>query len=182
MLFSLVVLGLVIGANNLAVALALGALGQAHRAARIIAVFGVFEFVVPFLGMWLGAYAAQRLLDRSEWLGPLLLAAVGTWAVAAALRERIDAGKLAALVTSWRGVIVLALSLSVDNLLVGFSLGLQRISPLAVAATIAVFSMGFTWLGLRLGNVSRRRWELHAQWTAGALLIVLAALMYLNVI
>ena len=44
-------LGAAIAANNLVVALALGALGQAPRRWRIAGVFGVFEFAVPLIGL-----------------------------------------------------------------------------------------------------------------------------------
>ena len=50
MLGTLIVLGVVIGANNLSAALALGALGHGHHRSRIVGVFAVFEFTVPLVG------------------------------------------------------------------------------------------------------------------------------------
>lgn len=52
---SLIILGAVIGANNLAVSLALGSLGQSGRYLRIVPVFGFFEFVMPPIGLSIGA-------------------------------------------------------------------------------------------------------------------------------
>lgn len=59
----ILVLGVVIGANNFSAALSLGALGQADRRVRIVSVFAVFEFVVPLVGAALGQALALTLAD-----------------------------------------------------------------------------------------------------------------------
>jgi putative Mn2+ efflux pump MntP len=91
----LAVLGIVIGSNNLAASLALGALGQAVRRRRVVAVFGAFEFLVPLAGVWLGRHAAGLVAERAGWLGPLLLALLGAWAIAGSLRRDRDDEALA---------------------------------------------------------------------------------------
>ena len=171
MLWSLLVLGLVIGSNNLAVALALGAHGQIARRSRITAVFGVFEFVVPLVGIWLGAAMAQRIGTIAETLGVALIIALGVWTVASGLRGGEHFKGLASRVTSWRGLVLLAAGLSTDNLLVGFSLGLGKANPLLIATTIAVFAVVFTLVGITLGAKSKRHWEPRAKVGSGVLLI-----------
>jgi putative Mn2+ efflux pump MntP len=98
----LAVLGIVIGSNNLAASLALSALGQAVRRWRIVAVFGAFEFLVPLVGVWLGRSAAGLVAERAGWFGPLLLALLGAWAVAGAVRrDWDDETALARRATTW---------------------------------------------------------------------------------
>lgn len=173
----LLALGLVIGANNLAVALALGALGQASRRGRIVAVFTLFEFVVPLVGIGLGQALARRLVAGVGWVGGALLVALGLWAIIAGLRRASeDDERLARRATTWGGLVVLAGTLSLDNLVVGFSLGLAGAAPVLVAATIAACSAAFTWLGLGLGSSSRRHWERGAEVGAGALLVGLGVI------
>lgn len=167
----LLLLGLVIGSNNLAIALALGALGQARFRRRITAVFAAFEFAVPLLGIWLGRAAARWVAQRASWIGSGLLIAMGLWMVAAGVRYQSHDAKIARQATTWSGLSLLATGLSLDNLVVGFSLGMGGADPLLVAATIAVFSAGFTWLGIGLGQTSRRHWEQYAKIGAGLLLI-----------
>lgn len=173
----LLLLGTVIGSNNLAAALALGALGQKDRRRRIVAVFGVTEFVVPLVGIWLGRGASALVRDHVGWLAPALLAALGLWAMGMAWLRWDASDSLARRVTTWRALVVLALALSVDNLLVGFSLGLGGTDPWLVAATIALFSMVFAWIGLGAGRAARRHWERYAEFGAGFLLLLLAAAM-----
>ena len=174
-LFDLLIMGIVIGSNNLAVSLALGALGQAARRFRVMLVFGVFEFVMPLLGIGLGAATARALGLQTNMVGTVLLIALGLLTVYGGIRNRCQDERLARHVTRWRGLVVLALALSVDNVVVGFSLGLGRADPLIVATTIASFSVLFTWVGMILGRESRRSWEQAAKIGSGVLLVGLGA-------
>jgi manganese efflux pump family protein len=167
----LLVLGAAIGANNLVVALALGALGQARRRGRIVAVFGIFEFTVPLVGLLLGQGLAGALAGSGRWVGAVLLAALGLLA----MRPRgIDDEQLAGRVTTIGGLVALAAGLSLDNLAVGFGLGFGDVNPLLVAGVIAAFAVCFTLAGLKLGAAGRRHWERRAQIASGAALVALA--------
>jgi putative Mn2+ efflux pump MntP len=170
-LIDLLILGVVIGSNNLAVALALGALGQAASRFRVMLVFGMFEFVMPLLGIGLGAATVRAIGLHTNVVGTVLLIALGFLTVIGGVRTRRQDEKLAKHVTQWRGLVFLALGLSVDNVVVGFSLGLGRADPLAVATTIACFSVLFTWIGMGLGHQLRRSWEQAAKIGAGVLLV-----------
>lgn len=165
------ILGVVIGSNNLAVALALGAMGQAARCFRVMLVFGLFEFVMPLLGIGLGAATAHAIGLQTNVVGTILLIGLGLMIVIGGVRNRRQDEKLAKHVTQWSGLVFLALGLSIDNVVVGFSLGIGRADPLAVATTIAFFSALFTWIGMKLGHESRRNWERAAKIGAGILLM-----------
>lgn len=169
----LIILGVVIASNNFAASLSLGALGGEDHRYKIIGVFGVFEFSVPFLGMWLGKSTSYLLEEHSSWVAAVLLIAIGTWSIISAFRDGEMDDVLKRRVTSLAGIVLIALAISVDNLIVGFSLGIRDASPLAVASTIAICSMLFTAIGLKVGAQSRRHWETAAGVGAGLLLIAL---------
>ena len=174
MLIQLLILGVVIGFNNFATALALGALGQEKRLWRILIVFAVFEFGVPLIGLWLGRNAAEYMANGSAWLGPVLLAALGLLTLYESTRDTRSQKKLAERMTSWRGLALLSAAMSLDNLVVGFSLGLGGVAPLALATTIMVFSVTFAWIGLRIGGRSRHNYESLTEVISGILLLALA--------
>lgn len=163
-----------VGANNFAVALALGALGQRRRRWRIAGVVGAFEFLVPLVGLAIGSAVADSLADVGRWVGAALLATLALVALRAASRDSPQDDELAARVTSWNGLVGLAAGLSLDNLIVGFALGLGDVSPLLLAGVIAFCSVSFTLLGLQLGHEGRRRWQAPAQAGAGIALLALA--------
>lgn len=171
----LIVLGAVIGSNNLATALALGALGQAPRRWRVVLIFGLFEFFVPLLGLWIGRRATEWVVDHASWLSAALLIGLGLVALVQGLRYTPADDKLAERLTSMTGLLLLGAGLSVDNLIVGFSLGLRDSDPLLVATTIAAFSMTFTAIGMTLGSHARRHWEQRAEVLTGILLLAVGA-------
>lgn len=180
MLARLLILGIAIGSNNLAASLALGALGQKERIRCVVVVFGCFEFAVPLAGLWLGQQSGQWIEGHVHWMAPVMLATLGVWTLWAAWRSKSADKSFARRVTTWGGLFVLAAGLSVDNLVVGFSLGLRESSPLLLAGTIAAFSMGFAWLGMHLGSQARRHWERYAEFGAAALLFGLAGASWLG--
>ncbi|MES3629748.1 MAG: manganese efflux pump [Longimonas sp.] len=172
----LLVLGVVIAANNMAVALALGALKQYARRGRIILVFGLFEFFVPLLGITLGQATARWVEQEIAWAGALLLILLGGWTLASSMRQAEPEDTIARRITTWTGLAVLAAGLSLDNLLIGFSLGLGTIDALLVATTMCFFSVVFTWTGLYVGYRVGDAFRHYLTTAAGILLIVLGVL------
>jgi putative Mn2+ efflux pump MntP len=164
---------MVIALNNFAVSLALGAIG-ADRRWRIIVTFGVFEFTIPLIGLILGRTLAGSLASALHWLVPLLLFVIGVLVILESLRFGRDDERLARMASSWGDLILLAAGLGVDNLVVGFSLGLAGLNPLLLAAMIGLCSVCFTAIGLALGHASRRHWESPTEFVAGAALLFVA--------
>jgi manganese efflux pump family protein len=181
----LLILGIIIGSNNLAAALALGALGQAHLRTRIISVFGFFEFLIPLVGLALGNSASKIVGEAASYITPAILLILAGLSFYAATKDKADEKKLAKRITTWKGLVLLELSLSLDNLLVGFGLGVrsnQPVSPLLLAFTIAFFSIVYTWLGLKAGSKTRNKWPSYAEAGAGFLLVLLALLIWFEVL
>lgn len=174
-LYSLIALAVVIALNNLTVSLSLGAMGQRRYQARILLVFGAFEFMVPLIGVWLGQQMSSQLVGYTDWLGPLLLGILGAVTLFSAVRHtQSNREKLSEAVTSWWGLITLSAGLSTDNLVVGFSLGLGGVKPLTLAITIMLCSVLFAWAGLTLGQRIQRNFEREGAALSGILLILLA--------
>lgn len=168
---TLLVLGVVIGANNLSAALALGAIGEGKHRWRIVGVFAAFEFTAPLLGAFVGQTVARQVTERVPWLGAALLIALGVVVLVSLLRKGKTDKRLRHLATSWPGLIALGAGLSADNIVVGFSLGLESVSPWALATTIVIFSSAFTFIGVTVGQTLHRRWETVAEVASGLLLI-----------
>jgi len=174
----LLVLGIVVGSNNFATTLALGSLGQTDRRWRILLVFAVFEFGVPLLGLALGRSASVYVANQIDWLSPLLIAGLGLWTLLISTRSTRDQKKLARWLSSWRGLVLLSAGLSLDNLVVGFSLGLGQVPIFTTATVIMMCSVAFAWTGLRLGALGRREYESYAEMISGLLLLGVAWMVW----
>ena len=73
------------------------------------------------------------------------------------------------------GAVVLGVSISLDELAIGFSAGLLRLPLVPLVVAIAVQALAVTLLGVHLGSRVGERWRESAERVAGAALIALGS-------
>ena len=173
-LWKLFILGAVIGSNNLAVAFALGAMHTRSFWLRIILVFAVFEFIIPLVGILIGQQFSTVIASYASYIGGGLLITFGLFM----MYKRFQSNKKAEVnlskkVTSWWGIISLSAGLSIDNLIVGFSIGLQNFHPLTTSTVIASSSVLFTIIGLNTGKHLKHHYRKVTDVFAAFLLLLL---------
>ena len=86
-IWKLLILGLVIGSNNLAVAFALGAMDTRPFWLRIIITFGVFEFVIPLVGILIGQHLSTFITNYASYVGGGILLIFGAYMVYKSIRS-----------------------------------------------------------------------------------------------
>jgi len=151
MIAKLVALVLPLGLDTLAVAAALGALGVTPvRRRRISVLFTAFETGMPLVGLALGARLGQAIGSAADDVAIAVLLVFGLYTMAASDEDDDRLRTLARL----RGprTLLLGLSISLDELAVGFALGLLGLPVALVLAAIAVQTVIVTQIGLRLGD------------------------------
>jgi putative Mn2+ efflux pump MntP len=141
-----------LGLDTLAVSAALGMIGLApgHRA-RVSALFTAFEAGMPLIGLSLGAPLGHAIGKAADYLAIAVLLALGLQTMFS--REQHEHDRLAEL-SQPRGLraLLLGLSISLDELAIGFTLGLLRLPAALVIAVIALQTFLITQLSLRLGS------------------------------
>ena len=178
---ALITAGLLIplGLDTFALAAALGLAGLAGRdRLRIALVFTAFEAGMPIVGVLIGRAAGAALGEWAGYGAVALLFGIGVWMVWPG-RDEEDEERRLKLLASARGVAVLTLgvSISVDELTVGISAGLLKLSLLVVVIWVAVQAFIATQVGLRLGARLEKELRERAEWLAGIALIVLAVVL-----
>lgn len=166
-----------LGIDSFAVAAALGTTALDRRARwRISALFVVFEAGMPLIGVALGAPLARAIGGVADYVAAAVLAAVGLWM----LLGDDDDDNAAALARS-RGLAMIALgiSISLDELAIGFTLGLAHLPVALVIAAIAAQALVASQLGLALGARVGERLREGAEKLAGLALLALG--LYLAV-
>jgi putative Mn2+ efflux pump MntP len=124
---------------------------------------------MPLIGLGLGAPLAHAIGGIADYLAAAALIALGTWMLLAADSDEHDkAGQLAN--THGLAVIGLGISVRLDELAIGFSLGLSRLPATPVIIAIAVQAFLAAQLGLRLGARISERMRQGAAHLAGAIL------------
>ena len=162
-----------LGLDSFAVAAAIGATQKttAWQRLRISLVFVVFEGGMPLIGLALGSALARGIGQVADYLSAAAVIGIGAWMLLAGDKDEDKAGRLA----SSRGLALVALgiSISLDELAIGFSIGLTHLPTAAVIVAIALQALVAAQLGLALGARVGERWRERAEKVAGIALIVL---------
>jgi putative Mn2+ efflux pump MntP len=138
---------------------------------RFSLLFAAFEGGMPVIGLLVGAGLGRVMGDWSEYVAIAALVGLGAYMLWAREEDEERVRRLAA--SRGPAVIALGFSVSLDELAIGFSLGLLNVpivpAILLIAAQAFVVSqVGFA-LGSRVGEATREG----AERLAGAVLIVI---------
>ncbi|HEX7262911.1 MAG TPA: manganese efflux pump [Candidatus Dormibacteraeota bacterium] len=139
--------------------------------------FAAFEGGMPVIGLLVGAGLGQAIGGWSEYLAIAALAGLGLYMLFGRDDDEERAQKLAT--SSGTAMIVLGLSVSLDELAIGFSLGLLNVPIvpaiiLIAAQAFVVSQIGFA-LGGRVGEATREG----AERLAGAVLLAIGGALLL---
>jgi putative Mn2+ efflux pump MntP len=168
-----------LGLDSFAVAAAIGAAGAvaARTRWRIARLFVVFEAGMPLIGLAVGARLAHVIGTTADYIAAAAVIAIGVWMLlhGDADDEQDKAGRL---VTA-HGVALLGLgiSISLDELAIGFGVGLTHLPLIPVILGIGVQAFAATQLGMLLGGRIAERYREAAERLAGIVLIALGVFL-----
>jgi len=143
--------------------------------------FSLAETCMPLFGLAIG-YATSLIIDNiMHVVGPLILIGVGLWELLEESQEYFKKKKLSGFNTlkhtapaeeqfQWRRQFLLALSISLDELAIGFSLGTIAVShlniqPFVICILIGIQGFLMTLIGITLGRMLRTRLRNFKEWT-----------------
>jgi putative Mn2+ efflux pump MntP len=163
-----------LGLDSFAVAAAVGAaqISTGWQRLRISLVFVLFEGGMPLVGLGLGSALAHGIGEIAGYLAGAAVISIGLWML---LAGDDDDGDKAVRIATSHGLALagLGISISLDELAIGFSIGLTRLPVAVVIAAIAVQAFVAAQLGLALGDPGAERWRERAERLAGVALALL---------
>src|SRR6266480_2336231 len=143
--------------------------------------FSLAETLMPLVGLAIGYTTSLFISNIMHIVGPLILIGVGLWELLEEGQEYIHKKKKSRLNTSqhntpakeqfqWRRQLLLALSISLDELAIGFSLGTIAVShltvhPFVICMLIGIQGFLMTMIGITLGRILRTRLRNLKEWT-----------------
>ena len=150
MWLTLVALVVPLGLDTFAVAAALGISGLPRRdRLRVTLLFTAFEAGMPLIGFLGGAAVGRAAGDAAELIAIAILIGLGAYILWPGAEARED--QRLRLLTRGLAAIVLGISISLDELAIGFTIGLLRLPVPVVVVLIGAQAFLLTQLGLRLG-------------------------------
>ncbi len=170
-----------LGLDSFAVAAAIGAVQvrTVPERARVGLIFVIFEGGMPLIGLGMGSALARGIGHIANFASAAAVILIGAWMLLAGER---DEERRASRVMSSTGLalIALGLSISLDELAIGFSIGLARLPVAAVIVAIALQALVAAQLGLAMGARIGERWRERAWRVAGVALILLGACLVIE--
>ena len=172
-IIGLLLVGLSVGLGNFAAAVAIGLSGvDKSLRIRIALVFGVFETGMPIIGLLLGHQIANSFGGHANLIGSFLLAATGVYVITGTLKKN-DKPKMRPTPANKFGKLMISgLALSIDNLIVGFSLGAHHESIISASVTIGAASVILSLIGLEIGGRLTSSVEGRSERLSGLILIL----------
>lgn len=181
MIVEMLVLGFVLSLDNFRASIALGTLPFGmRRAVQIAVTFGIWDGLAPLVGALVGRYLHVEITDGpvgqiTHYLGPAVMGVYGSYLLVRVFRtaapEELD--------HPW-ALFGIPLSLSLDNLLAGTSLGLLGFSPVLSAAIFAAVTAVMSLAGLCLGRLTGRLIPVRSDLLSGIALVVMAVVLALE--
>ena len=162
-----------VGLDNLGAATAIGVSGvDTQLRLRMAAIFGVFEAVMPLVGLLLGRSMAGSLGSHTKLVAGVVLGLVGAYTLVYELLGPSTKSQHPP-TPSLARLVVLGASLSIDNLAIGFALGSYHVNLGVAALVIAAVSVVLTLIGLEAGSRLGERLGRRAGLLGGVMLVAI---------
>ena len=176
-LVPLVILGFSAGLSNFGGAVGLGMLPlQRRHRLEILAAFTSMEILMPAIGVLVGARVSGAVGSRASLFAGGVLILVGLYTLVETRRETSDLR----IPVRRRTIVLLAVALSLDNLVVGFGLGLLGAPVIVAAGFMGLSSIVLTVLGLELGRRAGRHLGDRAELFSGLVLLLAGAFVLVH--
>ena len=177
MWLTLIALVVPLGLDTFAVSAALGMAGLSARdRTRVSLIFTAFEVGMPLVGFFAGNLAGRAVGNAADYLAIAILIGLGLFL----LRPQAEnEDTRLSLLARTRGLAVLGLgiSISIDELAIGFTIGLLHFPVLVILVLIGIQTFVLTQFGIRLGQRIGERVREGAERLAGVALAALGVVL-----
>jgi putative Mn2+ efflux pump MntP len=150
--FKMIVLVLSLGIDTFLISTSLGALKTKGKL-KIAIVFACTEAVMPLIGLFIGKEAGGIVGNWTSLIGGILLLGVAVWLLFFEDEDE-EEEKLERNLVGWT-LIMTAISISLDEFAVGFSIGIVGVPLDLTIFLISLQAFVFTYLGLTFGSKLR---------------------------
>jgi manganese efflux pump family protein len=178
----IIAVGLAMDASAVSLAAAAAGFAKDARARfRLSFHFGLFQFLMPILGWFLGFGFVSYVKEVDHWIAFFLLAFVGIRMI----RDGMDKSSAVHKKDPSRGMtmVMLSVATSIDALAVGFSLAMLEVNiwypSIMIGVITALMSLLAIRIGKKLGDMAGKRMEIFG---GVVLLLIGSRILYVHLI
>ncbi|WP_071393277.1 manganese efflux pump MntP [Bacillus tuaregi] len=148
-IITIMIMGIALGMDAFSISLGMGMYKlRLRQVFKIGITIGIFHIFMPLLGMVAGRFLSEQFGEIAVYIGGALLLILGVQMIWSSLAK--EEGSLITPVGF--GLILFALSVSLDSFSVGLSLGIYGAQTLLVLACFGAGATILSWTGLLIGR------------------------------
>ncbi|HJV16053.1 MAG TPA: manganese efflux pump MntP family protein [Bacillales bacterium] len=148
-LITLLLMAFALGMDAFSVGLGMGMYRlRLRQIFKIGITIGVFHVWMPLIGMIAGKFLSEKFGTITTYLGGLLLILLGIQMIWSSLKKE----EKSVITPVGLGLLIFALSVSLDSLSVGLTLGIYGAKTIMVVLCFGIVATVLTWSGLWIGR------------------------------
>ncbi len=167
-LVTIIIMAFALGMDAFSISLGMGMYRlRFKQMLNIGLIVGVFHILMPLLGMIAGRFLSEKFDAVASYIGGGLLLILGVQMIWSSLRKESES-----LITPVGfGLLLFALSVSLDSFSVGLTLGIYGARTLLVLICFGAGAMLLSWLGLIIGRRVQGLLGQYSEVLGGAILL-----------
>ena len=135
--------------------------------------FGFFQALMPLIGYFTGTLFAYRIQQFDHWIACALLGFIGGKMIKDSFSNKPEEEKQKENPFHLTKMLVLAVATSIDALAVGVTFAFFEINIIAAVIIIGLTTFGISIAGVKIGNMFGKKFKAKAEFSGGAVLILL---------
>ena len=136
---------------------------------------------MPIIGLVIGKQLSVLFNNKANLIGGSLLLMVGVYEIVSILKHREDRATKQTL-RRWGSLLFSGLALSVDNLIIGFSLGTYNEPFFVSASVIGISSIVLVLVGLEIGNRLGKSIDKYSEIISAVILLLVGTAIILKIV
>ncbi|MBM7662449.1 putative Mn2+ efflux pump MntP [Bacillus mesophilus] len=146
---TLFIMAFALGMDAFSVGLGMGLIPLRLKQILYIGItIGIFHVWMPLVGITIGGFLSDQFGNIASIVGGVLLLLLGLQMIVSSFKDDDEP----MITPKGFGLIIFALSVSLDSFSVGLSLGIYKVHVILAILMFGVVSMILTWAGLLLGR------------------------------
>lgn len=167
-LLALLFIAIAVSLDAFSVSLGVGLLAFRRRQIfKIGLAVGIFHCLMPLAGLFIGQVISMKIGMMATMVGGILLVGLGAHLLLSTFREKENTSLPVGI-----GLVLFAMSVSVDSFSAGLSLGMFGARAGVTILLFGIVSMMFTWAGLLLGHRVKGAVGIYGELLGGSILLI----------
>lgn len=146
-----------------------GSLTDTRSKVRLAFHFGLFQFMMPVIGWYIGIRIEPLVKNFDHWIAFVLLLYVGAKMIKAAFEDNADEAK--ANPSKGKMLVILSVATSIDALVVGLSLAMINIDIWEPSVVIGIVTGFLSLTGIYIGRFLGKKFGSKMELVGGVILI-----------